>query len=139
MDPADVVLRAERYVVLRVPPADAAIVWSSLASRASGFTAATREDDGLSLVVDETTAAALGHLLARAEREPQPYRVITFVPQMPWTVVGFLAKVTTLLAAQRIPLGAIAAYARDHVFVAQEHAERAHTVLRAAVTAGTLP
>ena len=82
---------------------------------------------------------ALRHLLARAEREPEPYRVITFVPQMPWTVVGFLAKVTALLAAERIPLGAIAAYARDHVFVAERHAQRALERLRGAIRAGSLP
>ena len=139
MEPSDVVLRAERFAVLRVPPADASVVLASLASRSTGFLNATREDDGLSLVLDVELANALGHLLARAEREAEPYRVITFVPQMPWTVVGFLAKVTALLAAERIPLGAIAAYARDHVFVAETHASRAWSTLRAAVIAGQLP
>lgn len=139
MEPSDVVLRAERYVVLRVPPADATIVLSALASRPTGFLNATREDDGLSLVIDDATAAGLGHLLARAEREAEPYRVITFVPQLPWTVVGFLAKVTALLAAQSIPLGAIAAYARDHVFVAERYAARAFATLQDAVRAGALP
>lgn len=139
MDVADVVLRAERYLVLRVPPADASMVLAALAARSTAFLCATREDDGLSLVIDVELANALGHVLARAERELEPYRVITFVPLLPWTVVGFLAKVTALLAAQRIPLGAIAAYARDHVFVTETHAPRALAVLHAAVATGALP
>jgi hypothetical protein len=139
MTPNDIVLRAERFVVLRVPPADASRALADLARQSDEFAIATREADGLSLVLDEATAASMAAALEHAERERELFRVITFVPALPWTVVGFFAKVTTMLAREQIPLGAVAAYARDHLFFGERFAERALAILHEAAAAGELP
>ena len=67
------------------------------------------------------------HPDARAECD---LRWIRFEAPMGWEVVGFLARVTTALAAAGVPLGAVCGFSRDHLFVAEPHLETALGVLR---------
>lgn len=45
------------------------------------------------------------------------WKIITFDAVLPFTLVGFLAKVSTALAAAGISIFAISAYSRDHILV----------------------
>lgn len=134
----DVCLRPESYSVLKVPPAGARAILRRLADVESPFLVAVREADMLSLVLSAAAAAELGDLLADATREAEPYRVLTFAPALPWNLVGFLARVTAVLAEAGIPLGAVAAYDRDHLFLRASLAERTAELLRAAAREGRL-
>jgi hypothetical protein len=73
-------------------------------------------------------ALAAGHANARVERD---LAWIRFDAPMGWELVGFLAHVTGRLAAAGVPLGCVCAHARDHLFVARVHLERARSTLRA--------
>jgi len=54
---------------------------------------------------------------------------LTFEAPMAWDVVGFLARVTSHLAAAGIPLGAVCSYHRDHLFVNAGYREEARAAL----------
>lgn len=56
-------------------------------------------------------------------------RWIRFELPMGWELVGFLARVTSALAAAGVPLGAVCSYHRDHLFVAGPHLEATLEVL----------
>lgn len=83
----------------------------------------------------ETTLLVPLELLARAREAHPQARVehdlawIRFRAEMSWEVVGFLARVTSQLAAAGVPLGAVCGFSRDHLFVAEAHLPRAREVL----------
>lgn len=54
---------------------------------------------------------------------------IRFRTEMSWEVVGFLARVTSELAAAGVPLGAVCGFSRDHLFLDRRHLARAREAL----------
>lgn len=136
--PDDVVLRGERFRLLKADPALSRAILCRLADLATPFQFVTREADGLTLVLAEDDVAELGDLVTDAEYEPESYRVVTFTPTLPWNLVGFMARVAAVLAEEGVPLGAISAYDRDHVFVRDALAARAVKALRRAAQDGGL-
>ena len=63
-----------------------------------------------------------------AEQE-RPLCWIRFEAPMAWNVVGFLARVTSHLAAAGVPIGAVCSFHRDHLFVHVEFRERTRAAL----------
>ncbi|MFH1055637.1 MAG: ACT domain-containing protein [Candidatus Altiarchaeota archaeon] len=49
------------------------------------------------------------------------YRLITFDMVLPLDFVGFIAKISTALAEEKIPVFVISAYSRDHILVKKKH------------------
>lgn len=87
------------------------------------FTAVVRTYDEVCAVMRddrETTAlvreASLPTLPA-PRRIERGFAVITLDQPMAWDVVGVLAALSASLAEARIPVGALSAFARDHVLV----------------------
>ena len=87
-----------------------------------------READETSLLVGEAELPGLlaRHPGARIERD---LVWIRFEAAMGWEVVGFLARVSSALAAAGVPIGAVCGYSRDHLFVAEPYLERARATL----------
>ncbi len=128
--PKDIVLRPEKFRLIKVEGANASVLMRRVAAVESPFLSMLREDQCVSLLISEHDAKTVGEFLTRATIEPTNYRVITFTPTLPWTLVGFMARVTSILAEADIPLGALSAFDRDHVFIREELAERAVDVLK---------
>lgn len=91
------------------------------------------ESDGVSAVAPEEAVAALAGTAGL--RVEEGYRIITFETPMTWEVVGFLSLVTGQLARAGVPLGAICAFDRDHLFVHERFLETARKVLTAKICA----
>jgi len=83
-----------------------------------------REREGITLVVrrDEAERAGLSHQFA--------WRLITLSVHSALDAVGFLATVTTRLAAAGIGINAVSAFHHDHLFVPEDRAEEALQLLR---------
>jgi hypothetical protein len=77
-----------------------------------------RDAHEVTLLVEEEDWRAMRHA-ARDARIEADWRLITFDIKLPWDVVGYLARVTEILAAAAIPIGALAAFSRDHLLVKQ--------------------
>ena len=86
------------------------------------------EADETTLLVREREADSViaRHAGARVERD---LVWIRFEAPMSWEVVGFLARVTSALAAAGVPLGAVCGFSRDHLFIARKHLGPAREVL----------
>lgn len=80
------------------------------------------------LLVDEIDFKNLQSGLAEAKTEGG-FRLLTFDLAMDFGVVGFLAEVTRILAAARIPVLALSAFSRDHILVKQDDLAAALKVL----------
>lgn len=136
--PKDIVLRPEPFRLLKVLPTSAAIVLRRIAAIETPFLFVTREEEALSLLIREQDAKLISEFLQRATAEPTVYRLITFSPSLPWNLVGFMARVTAVLADANIPVGAISSFDRDHVFLRDEFSGRAVDLLRDAARDGRL-
>jgi hypothetical protein len=87
-----------------------------------------RDRHETTLLLDETDWQTLRHA-ARDARVDGDFRLLTFDIELEWKVVGFLARVTGVLADAGIPVGALSAFSRDHLLIKQEHVGRAMSVL----------
>jgi len=83
-----------------------------------------REREGMTLIVPEEKAKAAG--LAGTFR----CRMITLNIHSSLEAVGFLAAITTRLAAAGMGVNPVSAFYHDHLFVPAERAEEALAILR---------
>ncbi|NOY11351.1 MAG: ACT domain-containing protein [Archaeoglobi archaeon] len=93
------------------------------------FFAAVRDADGkLTLILPEK------HLkdLEFSEVE-KGFRLITFRTKLPFDTVGFIAKVSSALAQEGIPILVLSSFSTDHILVRNEHVERAVEILEKVV------
>ncbi|HZH29989.1 MAG TPA: ACT domain-containing protein [Pyrinomonadaceae bacterium] len=78
-----------------------------------------RDTHEVTLLMEEEDWLVMRHAVREARVE-SGWRLITFDIKLDWNVVGFLARVTELLAAAGIPLGALTAFSRDHLLIKQD-------------------
>ena len=81
----------------------------------------TRE---VTLLVEEDDWRAMRHA-ARDARVEAGFRLLTLDLELGWDVIGFLARVTAILAAAGVPVGALSAFSRDHLLIKQDDLPRA--------------
>ena len=58
------------------------------------------------------------------------WKILTFDMVLPFGLVGFLAKVSKVLADENIPIFAISAYSTDHILVKEKNLARAEKKLK---------
>ncbi|KKM09997.1 hypothetical protein SY88_15175 [Clostridiales bacterium PH28_bin88] len=113
----------EALAIIGLPPDEWPGVLDKL-KQAPGFISACLDPEELTLVMTEKGWESI--MAGFTSRKVQHgYRLITMDVVLEWSVVGFLAAITGVLAQQRIPCGVISAYSRDHLLVRQEHLEAA--------------
>jgi len=83
-----------------------------------------RDGREVTLLLEEDDWRAMRHA-ARAARWEGGFRLLTLDIQLGWDVVGFLARVTEILAAEGIAVGALSAFSRDHLLVKQDDLPKA--------------
>jgi len=83
-----------------------------------------REDEGLTMIVPERAAVAAGITGIF------PCRMITLMVHSALDGVGFLATITTCLAANGIGVNPVSAFFHDHLFIPAGQAEAAVEILR---------
>ena len=86
------------------------------------------------VILDELEASALLPEHALLEMPPprhveRGFSVITLGQTMEWNVTGVLAEVSAALTEAGIPLGAAAAFSRDHLFVRTDRLDAALAAL----------
>ncbi len=58
------------------------------------------------------------------------WRIITFNAVLPFGLVGFLAKVSTAIAKEKVSIFALSAYSTDHILIKEKNMEKALKALR---------
>ena len=101
---------------------------SALSPRAEASFIVIRDKREVTLLLEEDDWKRLRHVVRDARAESD-FRLITLDIELPWTVVGFLAEVASILARADIPLGACSAFSRDHLLIKQEYLGKALRVL----------
>ena len=109
------VLHPEVYVFCTMPPGSPPLALTPVAT--------FREAEGLTLIVSAAEATQAG--LAAV----YPCRWITLNVHSSLEAVGFLARITGLLAAHGISVNPVSGYYHDHLFVPAERAEEVMQLL----------
>jgi hypothetical protein len=87
-----------------------------------------RDEYEVTLLLDESDWRTLRHA-ARDARVEGGFRLVTLNIELAWNVVGFLARVTGILAGAGISCGALSAFSRDHLLIKQDDLAAALRVL----------
>lgn len=58
------------------------------------------------------------------------YKLITFDMILPFSLVGFIAKVSKALAEEKIPIFVISGYSTDHILIKEEYLDKALSKLK---------
>ncbi|HEY0321651.1 MAG TPA: ACT domain-containing protein [Pyrinomonadaceae bacterium] len=82
----------------------------------------------VTLLLEESDWRAMRHAVRDARIEGG-FRLLTLDIMLDWTVVGFLAHVTNLLAQAGISCGALSAFSRDHLLIKQDELAKALRIL----------
>jgi hypothetical protein len=89
---------------------------------------AFRDGREVTLLLNESDWQRIRHLARDAKCE-RGFRLVTFDIELPWNVVGYLARVTEILAASEISVGALSSFSRDHLLIKQDDLGKALRVL----------
>ncbi len=87
-----------------------------------------RDAREVTLLIDEDDWERIRYALRDVKAE-RGFRILTFDIELPWNLVGYLARVTEILARAEISVGALSSFSRDHLLIKQEDLGKALQVL----------
>ena len=99
-----------------------------LSPRAQSTFMLLRDPVEVTLLLEDEDWRAMRHA-ARDARVEGGFRLVTLDIELAWNVVGFLARVTEILAGAGISVGALSAFSRDHLLIKQDDLGKALRVL----------
>ena len=99
-----------------------------LSPRAESTFMLLRDPVEVTLLLEEDDWRAMRHA-ARDARVEGGFRLVTLDIELAWNVVGFLARVTEVLASAGVSVGALSAFSRDHLLIKQDDLGKALRVL----------
>ena len=99
-----------------------------LSPRAQSTFMLLRDPLEVTLLLEDEDWRAMRHA-ARDAKVEGGFRLVTLDIKLAWNVVGFLARVTEILAAAGVSVGALSAFSRDHLLIKQDYLGKALRVL----------
>lgn len=87
-----------------------------------------RDAHEVTLVLEDDDWKRIRHAVRDARIE-NGYRLVTLDIKLPWSTVGYLARVTEILATAGISVGALSSFSRDHLLIKQDDLGKALRVL----------
>lgn len=122
--PRQVTLLPGRYAVCRLDAASSAAAESVVAvTHPPALRSVTQTPREVSVVCPETEVPAAATAIERG------WRAFEVEGPIPFTETGVIAGITSVLAANGIPVFAISTYDTDYVLVPEAHLERAQEIL----------
>jgi hypothetical protein len=120
----------QQYVLTRLPLAAITAAAGVIAEMSEPFSALIVDKDEVSLLIPEDGLTDFARRLPGHKVSPDKLRLITFDVVLEPTLVGFMARITTALAAANVTVFPYAAFSRDHLFVPAAQYENAVTALK---------
>jgi hypothetical protein len=99
-----------------------------LSPRAEASMMLLRDEREVTMLLEEEDWRPMRHAL-RDARVESGFRLVTLDIELGWNVVGYLARVTEILALAGVPVGALSAFSRDHLLIKQDDLGTALRVL----------
>jgi hypothetical protein len=99
-----------------------------LSPRADALFMILRDAHEVTLLIEEEDWRRIRHAVRDAKIETG-YRLVTLDIELPWSTVGYFARVTEILAVAGISIGALSSFSRDHLLIKQGDLGKALRVL----------
>lgn len=77
-----------------------------------------RDKHEVTLLLEEEDWRAMRYA-AREARVEKDFRLVTLDLELEWQTIGYLRRVTEILAEAGVPVGALSAFSRDHLLIKQ--------------------
>jgi len=87
-----------------------------------------RDQWEVTLLLDNTDFGTIRYQIRDAKTAGN-YRLVSFDVELDFTVTGFLAEITRILAEAEIPIIALSAFSRDHLLISQNDLGKALIIL----------
>lgn len=123
---------ARLYTILSLPLTQMGEALRLLMQLDEPFAALVRDKDEVTLVLPRITWDEVRPAL-EATAESGDYRLITFDLPLDLGLIGYLATLTSVVAAHGVSVFPVSSFARDHIFVPADDFERAWEALRALI------
>ena len=120
----------QTYALIHLPANGIMAAAGVLAQIAHPFTALIVDRHEVTLIIPEDYLEDFADRLRDHRRDPPSYRLITFNIPLDSALVGFMARISTALAAAQISILPLAAFERDHILVRSEQFDAAIHTLR---------
>lgn len=136
--PAEALKRAalytdeQAYTLVRLPAGAITAAAGVVAEIGTAFSALIADKDEVSLVIPSDALADFANRLPDHVASRQSYRLITFDIELDLDMVGFMARVSAVLAEADISILPLAAYSRDHILVKDDQLATALAALEQA-------
>ncbi|MEO8609001.1 MAG: ACT domain-containing protein [Chloroflexota bacterium] len=108
------------YLFIQLPAKAIMAAAGVIAQVGEPFCALIVDKDEVSLVIPAEALADFKERLPNFQVSSQPYHLITFDIELDMGLVGFMAKISHILADSGVPIMTFAAYSRDHLLVPTE-------------------
>lgn len=118
------------YALLRLPVRAHMAAAGVLAEFGDAFSLVIHARDEVTLVLPQEAVADFRRRLVDVQDFGRSFRLITFDGEMDPTVVGFMAAISTALAAAGVFIIPIGSFTRDHLLVYREQVDLALDTLR---------
>lgn len=117
------------YALVHLPSRAITAAAGVLAEIGEAFTALIVDKDEITLILRAADLDDFAHRLPGHQQSETHYRLITIDVVLEATLTGFMARISTALAAAHIPIIPIGAFSRDHLLVPKAHFVTAISVL----------
>lgn len=121
----------EPYLLLKLPPAAITVAAGILAEISDPFTVLIADKDEVTLVVPHEAVEEFTPRLRDHTVSASTYRLITIDVVLEADTIGFMAAISTALAAAGVPIFPFAAFSRDHLLVPADQFDTALVTLEA--------
>ena len=105
------------YSVIKLPARAITVAAGVVAEIGEAFCALIVDKDEVSLIIPVEAVSDFANRLKDHRASPTSYRLITFDLELDFTIFGFMAEVSKVLAEAEVPILPIAAFSRDHILV----------------------
>ncbi len=117
------------YVLLKFPPTGITVAAGILAQIGDPFGTIIVDKDEVTLVIPVDVLSDFAKRLRDVEKSPDVYRLITLDIVLDFSVVGFIAGISRVLADANISILPLAAFSRDHLLVKKADFDKAWGIL----------
>ncbi len=120
------------YAVTRLPARGITAAAGVIAEIGEPFLALIADADEVTLVIPTDALEEFERRLRGHEAMTEYYRLLTCDAVLPPDLIGFMARISAILAEASVTILPFAAYSRDHVLVPQSQFDQAVQALRQA-------
>lgn len=124
----NLIVLPEEYSIVSIPVEQKETV-RDVMGELDVFCSVTFERDEITLIIPEEVWSGIKKRFSGFSRE-SGYKIITFDIPLEWTVTGYLAQFTSVLAENDISIGVISTYLKDHIIVKSEILDKSFHVLK---------